>query len=142
MKKLKIKVYGCETFFYKSKCKFCQSPAESVVFYLNRGVSEKNFYAIKDYILQPFKIDSFYMDYSVKERTFKVSYLFDATSIAFGKAPAFNYSKFIDKNLVASGQCSCGETSWLFVNCAYDNSIKHKKAGWFLKTISVGGFGH
>ena len=69
MKKSISKIHGSQTFFFKSRCKFCRSGPKYVYYLLNKIITTSNLYNIKDFYekqVSSMRADDFYLEYSVK----------------------------------------------------------------------------
>jgi len=89
MKKRVTTVNGSQTFIFKSRCKFCKSGPKYVYYLLNKMVSTDTLYMIKDFYEGMGKdssvADDYYVDYTVKNRSFIPSYMFDSRSSSLQK---------------------------------------------------------
>lgn len=116
MKKIATKINGSQTFYFKSKCKFCKSGPKYVYYLLNRVITENNLYKIRDYSIMSstsIRSDDFYTGYSIRNRSFKPSFMFDSTMLSLQKLPVPNIK--YEQNLDRIGtviECGCGKTSW------------------------------
>jgi len=138
MRKAITSINGSQSFVFKSRCKHCKSGPKYVYFILNKMVSTDSLYKIKDFYeknVSSMRADDFYIEYSVKNRSFGPSYMFDPTSSALRKLPVPNmrYEQNEDRfNTMV--ECGCGQTSWGFVQsrrkhitgrkCRYDIRVK------------------
>lgn len=120
MKKRATTINGSQTFIFKSRCKFCKSGPKYVYYLLNKMVSTDTLYMIKDFYEGAGKnssvADDYYIDYTVKNRTFVPSYMFDSRSSSLQKLPVPNmrYQQNEDR-FGTVVECSCGKTSWGYV---------------------------
>jgi hypothetical protein len=140
VKKSITKITCSQTFFFKSRCKFCVSGPKYVFYILNKLVSEQNLYKIKEFYeaqVSTFRPDNFYMHYSVDNRSFSASYLFDSSSCALRKLPVPNkgYKQTEDK-ITTAIECSCGRTVWTFTDSNREH-IKNRKCSLVMDTKDI-----
>lgn len=132
--KIKLPKIKCaQTFVFKSKCKFCGSGPEFLYYLMNKIVSQKNFYAIMALNdkhagqSKLFLANDFYTDLTVKNRTFRPSYLFDFNTMTCRTISAPN-SKFQSNRdrYISILECKCGHSNWLFTDSKREH-IKNRK---------------
>lgn len=140
MKKRIVKITAGQTFFFKSKCKKCASGPRYVYFKLNMIVNNNSLYDIKDFYNEiglEIKSDDFYLEHSIKNRSFSPSYMFDGDSSSLRKLPIPNikYQQNLDifDTII---ECECGQTNWAFVNSCRDH-IKNRKCKLNINTNEV-----
>lgn len=132
MRKSITKINGSQTFFFKSRCKHCKSGPKYIYFMLNKQVSPKNFFKLRDFYeksISSYRADDFYIDYAIRNRNFAPSYMFDGTTSAYRKLPVpnFKYQQNEDK-FVTVIECDCGKTSWAYVKSNRHHIINRKSS--------------
>jgi len=119
MKSTVHSINASQSFIFRAKCKFCRTGPKYVYYLLNKVVTDKTLYKIKDFYdssLSSMRADDFYVGYSIKNRSFIPSYMFDPTSASMRKLPVPNMRyQQNDDRFCTVVECACGETSWSFV---------------------------
>lgn len=140
MKKTATWINGSQTFFFKSRCKYCRSGPRYVYYLLNKVITSNSLYKIKDFYeseVSSMRADNFYLEYSIKNRNFSPSYLFDSTSAALRKLPVPNMKyRQNDDRIGTVIECGCGKTSWSFINSNREH-IKNRKCSTNIKAKDV-----
>lgn len=118
MKNKITKISASQTFLFKSRCKFCKSGPKFVYYILNKMVTSDSLYKIKDFYdntAGSARADDFYLEYSIKNRNFSPSYMFDPSSASLRKLPVPNMKyQQNDDRFGTILECGCGKTSWAF----------------------------
>ena len=120
-----------QTFFFKSKCKFCKTGPKNIYYIFNKYFTQNNFANIQDFdknIIES-KIDEVFLENSIKHRKFKPSYIFDSNLISNGKLAVDNINYEQDKDkLNTVFECNCGRTSWALL-LSKRKHIANRKCG-------------
>lgn len=122
-----IKLKCAQTFIFKSRCKFCKTGPKYIYFLMNRYIDDKNISAVIKYYNNnnqaPNKLsDNRYLESSIKNRTFRPTYMFDYDTMYFKKISPPNSKYEQEKDRFTSVlQCDCSATNWAFI----DSRRKH-----------------
>ena len=122
-KSLTFRLKCAQTFAFKSRCKFCASGPKYVCFIMSRFIDEKSFTAFRKYYTNNYYLpqailsDKYYLEESIKERSFKISYLFDGGTMYHRNLiiPNSKYDQSSDR-FISLLECDCSKTSWAFVD--------------------------
>ena len=140
MKKSVIVANCGQTFFFKSKCKYCISGPKYVSYMMNKMITQDSLYPMKEFYESYFgtkRSDDCYLDYLVRSRNFSGSFIFDSATALLRRLPVPNmkYKQNEDK-ITTVIECECGRTSWAFVN-SNRKHISNRKSGTKLNTRDV-----